>query len=758
MRLLFGVHFPRCSLSLSVSRWMMVAGAMWLLVPPILQAQYPRARRGQFEVQGLDFRRDGAWRRRVSAIRSHRHQLLRAGSLSALNLAAPTGSGGAKVAGRVLVPVIPIAFRNTPAPFPATRYEELFFSSPPAGRPYSLKTFYEELSNGNITVGGRVFPWVTADSTAAYYEDGCNGIGVLAPCPTRPVSRMGELLLRTLDLVSLPVGALNTWSQFDNDGPDGEPNSGDDDGVVDFVTFLQAEQDGACPDSRHIWAHRFVIRAWNGGSPYVTRTPWTGHPGQFLKVDDYIMQSAVGGSTACDPSSLMPIGTVAHETGHAFGLPDLYDTDLSNTQVTQGIGEWGLMGSGNYARPYSPARYEAWSLFEVGWVTVDTLASGREIQLAPVASSDTILYLPVPGTDEFYLFENRQAQEGDTAQMNPAFGSRQKAPGLLVWHIDQGQIDNHGFEADNRVNVGPVHGVALVQADGRNDLGQPGRGNRGDNGDAYPGSSSNRSLCRVTVPAASDNAGRFARFCIEGIAQSSPGGNVAFRYVAYRSVFAADHKGARIRVNGSEVARSDQFFAPGTPIELSIDSVQTDESGRSQFEFLAWTDGGARTHTITAKEQPDTILAQVAAAYRLRTSVEGAAPAAVSSGVAGDISTGVYLAEGSQVSLQAAPQPAAVFTGWTGDTTATTDTLTLLMQHSFDVTANFVAVQDVVLGNAADALFGTEALRPEEAAYLDAVGNRDGVYDLGDFLAASDRSRATAAISPRQAGRRAGSR
>ena len=52
-----------------------------------------------------------------------------------------------------------------------------------------------------------------------------------------------------------------------------------------------------------------------------------------------------------------------------------------------------------------------------------------------------MLYLAVPGTDEYYLLENRQAQESDTAQMSPAFGSHQKAPGLLVWHIDQGQIE-----------------------------------------------------------------------------------------------------------------------------------------------------------------------------------------------------------------------------------------------------------------------------------------------------------------------------
>jgi M6 family metalloprotease-like protein len=725
-----------------VSRWVTVACALWLLAPPPAQAQYPRARRGQFEIHGLDFRRDGAWRKRVASIRSTRRDLLRAGALGLLNLSAPTAAGEVKVTGRVIIPVIPIAFTNVPPPYPTSRYEELFFSSAPAGRPYSLKTFYEQLSNGNITVEGRIFPWVTADSVDAYYEDGCNGIGVLAPCPPRSVSRFGALLLRTLDIVSRAQDAATIWSQFDNDGIDGRPNSGDDDGFVDFVTFLQSDRDGACPDSPHIWAHRFVVRAWNGGSPYVTRTPWTGHPGQFLKIDDYIMQSAVGGSTACDGSSLMPIGTVAHETGHAFGLPDLYDTDLSNPEVTQGIGEWGLMGSGNYARPYSPARYEAWSLFELGWVTVDTLSSGRSVSLSPVTSSDTVLYLPVSGTDEFYLFENRQAQESDSAQMNPAFGSRQKSPGLLVWHIDQGQLDQHGFDADNRVNSGPVHGVALVQADGRDDLGEPGGLNRGDRGDAFPGSSGNRSLCRTSTPRATDNQGRFARFCLDGIAQVTPAGSVAFRYISFHSVFSADRAGAVIRVNGAPVSRLERFFAPGTPIDLSVDSTQVDESARTRFDFLTWSDGGSRNHSIMAGEEPDTIIAQLAAAHRLRMNVQGAPMAAIATGLVGDINAGVYVSEGAQVQLRAAPQSGAVFVGWTGDTTASRDTLTLLMRRPFDLMANFVAVQEVGLSSAADALFGTAGLGSEEAVYLDAAGNRNGVYDLGDFLAATDRSHA----------------
>ncbi len=689
----------------------------------------------------MDFRRDGAWRTRVSAVRAARYRLIRDRAFAALN-AGSFAAGMGRVGGRVSIPVLPLTFRNVPAPFPPSQYDELFFSTYSPGRPYTLKTFYEQVSNGNITVTGRVLDWIAADSVDTYYEDGCNGIGVLAPCPARPVNRFGELLLGALRVVSQGPEGTTVWNDFDNDGPDGIPNSGDDDGYVDFVTFLNPEEDGACPASQNIWAHRFAVRAWNGGSPHVTRTPWTGHPGQFLKVDDYIIQSGVGGNSACDESALMPIGTVAHETGHAFGLPDLYDTELNSAEATQGIGEWGLMGSGNYASPTSPARMEAWSLFELGWVKIDTLRSGRDLRLSPVASSDTVLFLPLPGSDEFYLLENRQAQESDMAQMDPAFGVRYKSPGLLVWHIDQGQVEAHGFSGDNRVNVGPVHGVALVQADGRADLRQPGGKNRGDAGDSYPGATANTSLCRTSNPASLNNDGAFTGFCLQSIRQETPGGPVAFRYVPFYSVFAADHSGADILVNGKRTSRLEEFFRPGTLIELAADSLQTNDQLRSRFEFLSWSDGGGRSHTVTVGEVPDTITARLAAAYQLRMSVRGATFSSVTAGVTGDIGSGVYIAEGTSLSLRAAPQADAVFLNWTGDTISTHDTLTLQMRHPFTVVANFIGVQQVEVPEAAEALLGASVLSTQEGVYLDAAGNRNGQYDLGDFLAAVDRSAA----------------
>ena len=137
---------------------------------------------------------------------------------------------------------------------------------------------------------------------------------------------------------------------------------------------------------------------------------------------------------------------------------------------------------------------------------------------------------------------------------------------------------------------------------------------------------------------------------------------------------------------------------------------------------------------------PDTVTARLAASYQLRMTVQGANLAAVTSGVAGDIVSGVFLPEGSSVSLRAAPQPDAVFLRWTGDTTSTGDTLTLRMLHPFSVIANFISVQQVPLADAARALFGGSILDTQQGIYLDAVGNRNGTYDLGDFLSAAERS------------------
>jgi M6 family metalloprotease-like protein len=695
------------------------------------QGQYPRARPGQFEVRGFDIAPDGAWRRATARIVATREAYLREGAVARLNSNDPA----LRVSGGYFLPVIPMAFHDVAAPFPTTDYQQVLFSAAPVNQAWSLKTFYGAQSRGRITLDGAVFDWVTMDSSAAYYEDGCNGIGVNGPCPARLRSRMADLLLGALDAVSLRADSATAWGAYDNDGPDGLPNSGDDDGIVDFVTFLQARVDGACGGSG-LWAHRFRISGWNSGQAYTTRTPRRGAggaiiPGSFLRVNSYTLQSAVGGSTACSAGQIMPIGTVAHETGHAFGLPDLYDTDAAS--FTEGIGEWGLMGSGNYARPWSPASFEAWSLMELGWVMVDTLTSGAERSAPAVQTADTVYYGATADPSIYLLLENRQRVGTDTAMMNPAY-SRAKGPGLLIWQIDAARVA--AARVSNTVNTGIGQGVALVQADGLNQLrsGNPSTINRGDAGDPFPGTTANHDFGLATSPQAVRVDGTALQVRVDRI-QAELGGRVHFRYLRRApTVIASQSVQARVRVNGVTMQNYREVFPSGEVVTITADSIQASFDGRSALRWVGWSNGGTRTQAlVTRAGPPDSLFATFAEAHRIRVTVSG--PGAVTSTIGGVVGTGSFLDVGLMLRLDAVPGPGIEFLGWRGDSTSTNASVNLTVQHAYDLTADFVQTVAVEPAAAVAAVLGGPSLAADQRLYLDAIGNRNGGYDVGDLLA-----------------------
>jgi hypothetical protein len=73
-------------------------------------------------------------------------------------------------------------------------------------------------------------------------------------------------------------------------------------------------------------------------------------------------------------------------------------------------------------------------------------------------------------------------------------------PGLLVWRINDG-IVRTGL-LNNTVNADPNNpGVYLVQADGRQDLDDIAKQNRGSSGHPFPGSTHNMNLDQTTRPA-----------------------------------------------------------------------------------------------------------------------------------------------------------------------------------------------------------------------------------------------------------------
>ena len=516
-----------------------------LTVPAVTRAQQTSPPRVRREIRGFDFRKDGVWRRQARAVRALRARLVSRRNFGALN--APMAAAGAPtfaataVSGVLRVPAILFRFKDTPPAQLRTtaQYNQVLFAASPtgasAGRPYTYRTFYEQMSNGLLSVQGETYGYAALDSNEVTYT------GVAGTCSENPYGNTNCNGLFSPQAVARMQGGLRQalrkldnqvdWTQYDSDG----------DGYVDLVAFMHPPLDGACggASNNHLWSHRFFLT----GLPYVTHS--INAQGVPIKVSDYVLESGVGGDDGCDPSQLMPIGTVAHETGHGFGLPDLYDTD----ETSEGVGEYSLMGEGNYTSPFSPSRMDAWSLSELGWVTVVPLATAGPYQLGAAPTADTAFYIPVSGANvrgEYFLLENREPVQADSAMIRyhcrvwyaSATPPISCGGGLIVWHVDSVQIARHGVDLDNRVNAGPIHGLELLQADGRFNLDADpntscfgptvGCSDRGDAGDLYPGTTGHATVAGSTVPTNLLNTGACAGFRIDSIAQIVPRGAVRF--------------------------------------------------------------------------------------------------------------------------------------------------------------------------------------------------------------------------------------
>jgi hypothetical protein len=299
-----------------------------------------------------------------------------------------------------------------------------------------------------------------------------------------------------------------------------------------------------------------------------------------------------------------------------------------------------------------------------------------------------------------------------------------------------------------------------MQADGLNQLRTPGSRNRGDTGDAYPGSAANTRFAYSTNPASRNSFGEFAGFMVDQIEQL-PDQVMRFRFTRRGlSVFRPLQFGAQITVNGTALPRYEEVIPQGDQIALSTAASQLTNSSRTELRFQSWSNGGEREQVLVSGASPDTVTASFSAAHRVR--VFGAPTGGVTASVQGDLVAGFFVPAGTPVTLTAALIPGMVFVGWQTDTVATGTTLVLPMERPYDVTAVYLAEQVIPVQDATDDLLGTAKLSFDQRNFLDQLGNRNGGYDVGDYLALLDRSgvspsaellRRLAATRPKQEGR-----
>jgi hypothetical protein len=201
-------------------------------------------------------------------------------------------------------------------------------------------------------------------------------------------------------------------------------------------------------------------------------------------------------------------GLLASTVASYLGLPDLFDT---NTGMSA-IGRFGLM-DGQSIFAYNgafPPEPSPWEKIRLGWVTpvelTGTLADLTVVTNRIAVTGDTTLIKLRINENEYFLIENRQRdafKDGAkiTLMVNGSvivksfpkdttgfasysidslsgvlmdvdeFDWALPGSGILVWHIDEKVINEK--IADNKVNTDKRRrGVAVVEADGVNDIGE----------------------------------------------------------------------------------------------------------------------------------------------------------------------------------------------------------------------------------------------------------------------------------------------
>lgn len=594
------------------------------------------------------------------------------------------------VLGTYQIPVLLGLYSNsgTTPPFTQVEIDDGYFG-PGLG---TITRYYTDVSGGRATLEGDVLDWVQTARPDTAYTVGESGL-VSGPLGGQGA---GNFVYELLDLQS----GVN-WGLYDNDGPDGMPNSGDDDGYVDVLAVIHPTRGGECGlagSGDRIWSHRWSLSS-AVGTVFTTDTPRPG--GGFVRVNDYTIQPSI----SCTGGNLNEIGVFTHELGHAFGLPDLYDTCDGGSSCpedsarTSGSGVWDLMASGswgcNNASPASPCHMGAWTKAALGWVDVVTLAPDTDhgtVTIPPVVGSGTVYRIDAnDGSGEYFLLENRQ---------RTGFDQNLYREGLLVWQIDPDWVT--GRWPPNRVNANAHQGVWLRQGDGDDYLGE-GVG-RGDSGDPFPGSTGNTAFHTVTQPASFSFGGGVTGVTLFDIQES--GDDITLRVSTRFATITVDAQGTAgtdgiFTVNGQQTDPPATTFTSAPFVTHSVEAVAGEAAAPGERRpFIEWLDDPteARVRTVTAPVGDTTFVAQYGGTeFELALTVTGGVNAVAPATFESDpFSSDLWFSDGADVSLEAMARTGFAFLGWGGALAGQSNPALFTMSGPLDAVADFEVIYRIV--------------------------------------------------------------
>ncbi|MCE5249218.1 T9SS type A sorting domain-containing protein [bacterium] len=272
----------------------------------------------------------------------------------------------------------------------------------------SIPHFFDSVSFGQYKVTGEYLPRrYELPSDSSYYDN---------------------VFTYSHDLVmQLDADPTINFGLFDNEGPDGIPNSGDDDGYVDYMIFM--------PRSR---PYDFIQQLATGVMYLGLIDPY--RTSDRNRTGDHIIIDKTSGCISTAATKNEAVGTIIAELAHAYGAVDLMDkTYVTPESDSSGLGYWdilsrGALGWDEHDGPVGPSAYNRIMMNCVGPYNanlVDIYGIHQGVRMKDVGHPDGKIFRLWITSSEYYLIEYRSKIGGN-------YYDRQiPRSGILIYHVDE---------------------------------------------------------------------------------------------------------------------------------------------------------------------------------------------------------------------------------------------------------------------------------------------------------------------------------